>query len=284
MKAYSVDLAKEYALKGGNLECLVAEFPWDAPEQAPNWKRPAVVVVPGGGYSMVSKREAEPIAFAFLNRGFHAFILTYTVAGEAGEPYPEQLLEVASAVDYVRKHAEELKVNPKEIFVVGFSAGGHLTGNLAVEHQNVSEKYGKPLDCKPTAVGLCYPVISKIHGHQYSYEQLLYGYSEEAQAELLKTLNLNESVSEQTPPAFIWATATDKAVPPDNALRYAMALDKQGIDYELHIYPRCGHGVSTADLEINYSNDVETDKQLKRISRWTDDCADFFRLYIEERF
>ena len=284
MKSYCVDLKKEYGLKGGKLDCMVADFPWDITEQSPNWKRPAVVVVPGGGYGMVSKREGEPVAFAFLARGFHAFVLTYAMAGKNGIPYPEQLLEVASAVDYVRKHAEELKVNPNEIFVVGFSAGGHLTGNLAVEHQNVSEKYGKPLDCKPTAVGLCYPVISKIHGHQGSYDNLLYGYSEEAQAELLKTLNLNEAVSEQTPPAFIWTTAKDTGVPPDNAIRYAMALDKQGIDYELHVYPRQEHGASTADLEINYVANAEAANQYKRINRWLHDCAEFFRLYTEERF
>ena len=105
-----------------------------------------------------------------------------------------------------------------------------------------------------------------------------------AQAELLKTLNLNEAVSEQTPPAFIWTTAKDTGVPPDNAIRYAMALDKQGIDYELHVYPRQEHGASTADLEINYVANAEAANQYKRINRWLHDCAEFFRLYTEERF
>ncbi len=281
MKTFAVDLKETYGLKGGILTAYAVDYPWDA--QSIEWKRPTIIVVPGGGYSMVSKREGEPIALAFLARGFHAFVLEYTVGGENGESYPEQLFQAAASVDYVRKHAKQLNVNPDEIFVVGFSAGGHLTGNLAVEHQNVREKLGQDLDCKPTAVGLAYPVISQIHGHQGSYDNLLWGYSDEAKAELLKTLNLDQAVSKDTPPAFIWATATDTCVPPDNALRYALALDKMGIDYELHVYPRLGHGVSTATLEINtYS--VENEKHFARTNRWLDDCTAFFRLYIQEKF
>ncbi len=199
------------------------------------------------------------------------------VAGE-NVRYPEQLLEVASAVDYVKKHAEEFSVNPEEVFVVGFSAGGHLTGNLAVAHQNVEELAGVALDCKPTAVGLCYPVISQKHGHQGSYDNVLKGYSEEEKAQLLPRLCLDEVVNEQTPPAFLWATAEDNAVPPDNALRYAMALDRQGISYELHIYPRGWHGLSTASKEVNGDH-----ADLCRISHWVKDCISYFKLFVKER-
>lgn len=284
MKYNKVDLQKEYGLQGGTLQCMAIDFPWDLKENAPNWKRPAVIVVPGGAYAFVSKRESEPVALAFLARGFHAFILDYAVGGENGVPYPEQLIELGCAVDYIKKHADELGVNANEVFVVGFSAGGHLTANLAVDYAGVSEKAGQSLDCKPTAVGLSYPVISKIHGHQGSYENLLYGYSDEAKAELMKGLNLDEVVTQTTAPAFIWATAKDSAVPPDNALRFASALDKNGVDYELHIYPRGDHGKSTMDLEINFTCEKATAQEHKRMSKWLDDCSAFFHLYCEEVF
>ena len=105
------------------------------------------------------------------------------------------------------------------------------------------------------------------------------GYTEEAKAELLKTLNLNEAVTENTPPAFIWATANDGVVPADNALRYALALANQGIEYELHVYPRGQHGASTGSLEI--CPDLP---EMRRISVWLEDCAQFFRLYTVEKF
>ena len=200
------------------------------------------------------------------------------MGGENGCPYPEQLLELSAAVDYVKKHAEEWKVDEKGVFAVGFSAGGHLTANLAVEHRSVSQKYGKPLDCKPTAVGLSYPVISSVHGHIGSYDALLYGYSEEAKEELLKTLNLDQAITKDTVPAFIWTTAKDSCVPPDNALRFALALDRQGIDYELHVYPRGEHGLSTAKPEVNQG----LTPKVGRATQWLDDCAAFFRLYCEE--
>lgn len=277
MRTYTLNLQEKYPfLQGGKLSCILMDCPVDTPPVP--WKRPAVIVVPGGAYGYVSKREAEPVATAFLSRGYQTFVLNYLCAPQ-GVRYPEELCELASAVDYVRKNAAEMGVNPEEIFVVGFSAGGHLTANLAVEYDRMEEKTGMALDCKPTAVGLGYPVISKIHGHQGSYENLLNGYTEEAKAELLKTLNLNEAVTEKTPPAFIWATATDSAVPADNALRYALALANCGVDYELHIYPRGCHGLSTCKIEINAPADY-----LVRPARWVDDCAEFFRLYVQEKF
>ncbi|MBR2441959.1 MAG: alpha/beta hydrolase [Clostridia bacterium] len=274
MRAFTVDLKEEYSfLKGGKLSCMLMDMPWDQPKA---WKRPALIVVPGGAYWMVSKREGEPVASAFFAKGFQTFILDYLTAPK-GIAYPEQLLELASAVDYVKKNADAFCVNKDEVFVVGFSAGGHLTGNLCVEHTHVCDKAGVALDCKPTAVGLCYPVISQIHGHQGSYNNLLQGYTNEAKEELLKTLNLNEAVSVDTPPAFLWATATDPSVPADNAIRYALALAEKGIAYELHVYPQGYHGLSTGADEVN-----EEPYRNQRVCAWVGDCIQFFKLYIQE--
>ena len=279
MQISKVALKKEYDfLQGGTLDCLVTEYPYDD-VQPDSWALPALIVVPGGGYGMTSKREGFPIADAFKAKGFQTFVLTYLCQPD-GVRYPEQLLEEAAAVDYVKKHAKQLHVNPEEVFLVGFSAGGHLVGNLSVEYQNIEQKAGVALDCKPTAVGLCYPVITHVDGHLGSYVNLLDGYSEEAKEELYKTLDLNNAVSKQTPPAFIWATASDNVVPAHNALCYALAMAKNKIDYEVHIYPEGPHGLSTGRYNVNGQLTAEA----MRTARWVDDCACFFRRYTVEKY
>ena len=275
MKNYIVQLNELYNVQGGTLTIMAGDMPFDIYNE--QWKRPAVIVVPGGGYAMVSKREGEPVAFSFLAKGFQVFVLDYMIAPQAR--YPEQLLELACSVDYLKKNADALGINKDEIFVVGFSAGGHLAANLSTDYTQAVEAYGAPLDCQVTAAGLSYPVISKKKGHLGSYQNLLNGYTDEEHEQLLKKLNLNEIVCERTAPAFIWATATDQAVPPSNALRYAMALDDQSISYELHIYPIGAHGLSTGDAEVNPYGD-----HLRKVSKWIDDCASFFRLFTKESF
>lgn len=276
MRTYKISLKEAYGIEGGQLECILCESPFDAP--APDWKRPAVIVVPGGAYWGVSKREGEPVASQFLARGFQTFILTYLCSPD-GVSYPEQLIELSAAVDYVKKHAAEYNVNADEVFVVGFSAGGHLTADLAVEYASVKEKSGLELDCRPKAVGLGYPVISSKAGHEDSYINLLSGYTEEARGELMKSLDLDQEVTDDTPPAFIWTTSSDNCVPSANSLLYALALAKHKIPYELHVYPQGEHGGSSCNFEVNVPAEF-----LKRNAKWLDDCASFFRLFTEEKY
>ena len=86
--------------------------------------RPAIVVIPGGGYLYCSPREGEPVALAYAARGFHAFILRYSVGWDAADFSP--LNEVSWAIGYIREHAAQWHIDPDKIAACGFSAGGHL--------------------------------------------------------------------------------------------------------------------------------------------------------------
>lgn len=279
MRNYKIDLKAEgYRVQGGKLECMLSDCPLDG--DGKGWKRPAVIVCPGGAYCFVSKREGEPVANYFSGNGFQAFVLTYLVSVDGENVrYPEQLTELASAIDFVKKHADEYNVNPEEIFVVGFSAGGHLVGDLATEYAKTSEYAGQKLDARPAAVGLAYPVIY-YEGHTGSFDNLLQGYSEEERNVLRKRLSLENAVTSETVPAFIWSTAEDTAVPPENAMRFATALARAGVCFELHVYPHGSHGASTCDFEINFGHQ----DWLRRNRAWLDDCCKFFRMYVKEPY
>lgn len=267
-----IELKKYYGVAGGRL----TPYTIDCPTSDKNWRRPAVIVVPGGAYEHVSKREGAPVACRFLAGGFQAFVLEYLVAPD-GVRYPEQLHELAASIDYIKGHADEFHINKDEIFIVGFSAGGHLTASLAVDYTAVPNIVGEKLDCNVTAVGLGYPVISAHLGHSRSHDNLLSGCTDADKEALKEYLNLDSAVNRNTLPAFIWTTAEDKCVPAINSIMFALALAENGIKYELHVYPEGDHGSSTCDGEVN-------EKANTKNSQWIENCIQFFRLFTVEKY
>ena len=95
----------------------------NSPEMEPDRVRPAILILPGGGYTMTSDREAEPVALQFLAKGFAVFVLRYSVRASH---YPVALIEAAEAMRLIRANASEWHVNQTQVAVLGFSAGGHL--------------------------------------------------------------------------------------------------------------------------------------------------------------
>ena len=92
-------------------------------------KRPAVLILPGGGYQFCSEREADPVAMPYLKAGYQAFILRYSVGKHSVWPNPLQDYE--QAMEMIRKRSEEWKVFSDKVAVIGFSAGGHLAAAAA---------------------------------------------------------------------------------------------------------------------------------------------------------
>ena len=101
-----------------------------------NEKRKAILIIPGGGYEFCSDREGEPIALSYVTAGFNAFVLTYSVTGHGSARWPIPLVDASSAMKFIRDHAEEFHIDPDYVFVVGFSAGGHLAASLGTIWDN----------------------------------------------------------------------------------------------------------------------------------------------------
>lgn len=139
---------------------LATYFLDSSEELQPGFKRPIIIVCPGGGYNFLSDREAEIIALQYTAAGYHACVLRYGINEHAIMPGP--ILDLADAVAYIRSHAEEWLINENQIFVCGFSAGAHVAAGLSVFWNNAKllAKYKKsPEQIKPNGTLLGYPVI-----------------------------------------------------------------------------------------------------------------------------
>lgn len=229
-------------------------------EMRPDEKRPVILMCPGGGYEMTSDREAEPMAMQFLAMGYHVAVLRYSVCPVR---YPAALLQVAESVLYLKEHADEYHIDPEKIVVQGCSAGGHLAANYGIAWNSpfLTKLMGMENDPKRLCVAgllLCYPVItSGEKAHEESFRNLLGEQYEEKKEEL----SLENQVTPDTPPTFLWHTATDETVPVENSLYFFQACLQQGVSAELHIYPVGGHGLSLANEETCRANGIGVQKE-----------------------
>ena len=134
------------------------------PNDQDPFRRPLIVICPGGGYNHHSPREGEAIAIKMLDMGYNAVVLRYSLAPVT---YPAQLFEAAYTMKYVRDNAAEWDVDPDKIIIAGFSAGGHVAGLLGTGWNSKRLDYllENVLHCsheyvKPDGMLLGYPVIT----------------------------------------------------------------------------------------------------------------------------
>lgn len=206
--------------------------------------RPAIIVIPGGGYQFCSDREAEPVAMQFLAAGFDAFILRYSTGPDAVWPNP--LNDYEAAYDMILARADEWNIMKGKIAVIGFSAGGHLAAAAATMAKH-----------RPAAAILGYPVIREDTAHE----------CEESAP------GICGHVDENTCPCFLFASRTDNIVPIQNTLDMMNALNSYQIAFECHIYAYGPHGYSTGDSSIQASSTIMPE----RASDWVKDSVRWLR-------
>ena len=209
---------------------------------------PLIIICPGGGYEFLSNREAEQFAIQWNSRGCHAAVLRYSVAPET---FPTALLQLALAVLLVRENSADWGVNPRQIFVEGSSAGGHLAACYGVfwNKPYLLDALGVELrqagQLRPAGLILNYPVISSgVYAHEGSFQNLMGEAASDAKRR--EELSIEKQVNRDMPPTFIWHGGEDVSVPPENSLLLAMACRQKGIPVELHLYMKGGHGLALA--------------------------------------
>lgn len=250
----------------GKLTCYL---PHITREISTTRKRPAVLVLPGGGYWFTSEREGEPVALRFAAKGYAAFVLEYSCTPHA---FPVALREACMAMRYIRENAAEFCVDPGMVAAIGFSAGGHLCGTLGTMYDcpEVAD-LGDASLLRPDALGLCYPVlIGWGPTHEGTFENISGG-----NPELRARLSLDKQVRPDMPPVFLWHTRDDNAVPCRNSLIMACALEEKGVDLALHLYRHGQHGLSLADETVYPAHGVPAASP--GVTGWLDAMVDFFR-------
>ena len=203
---------------------------------------PAMVVYPGGGYAKRAAHEGSAIGEYYYENGYNAFVVDYRVAPNR---HPAPLMDAQRAVKLVRLHADEWGVDPDKVFVIGFSAGGHLAGCVATMADIC--RVGDELDeisPRPNGAILCYPVLSSdpTIAHRGSFQNLL----GDRVDELSTAFSVEKNVDENTCPCFLFHTMEDATVPVHNTFRMLEALREHNIPAEAFITPYGRHGVGLA--------------------------------------
>jgi acetyl esterase/lipase len=223
----------------------------------------AVLVFPGGGYhNLAMTYEGTEVAQWLNGLGIPAFVLRYRL----GPTYhhPIELGDAQRAIRYVRAHASEYGIDPHKIGVWGFSAGGHLASSTGTHFDSGKAGSADPIDresSRPDFMILAYPVITMRdpYAHKGSRTNLLGENPTQAQIDLMS----NElHVTKDTPPTFIFQTTDDPVVPVQNSVEFYLALKKEGVPVEMHLYEHGKHGLGLA------KNDPEVSTWPTLLSNW----------------
>ena len=217
---------------------------------------PAMIVVPGGGYRQVSRTEAHLVAMDFYEADYNVFVLVYTVNPLDEVPLEMQpLQDISRAIRMIRGKAEEYRITPEQIAVCGFSAGGHLCASLSVHWKDIKDPdpvYDR-VSNRPDAAILAYPVITAGKAaHPGSFVAL---FGENPDQKDLDYMSLEKHVTADTPPCFLWQTATDESVPVENSYLFAKACKEKSLcipndllDERLALRPDFSHKLRVGEL------------------------------------
>jgi acetyl esterase/lipase len=228
---------------GPSITCFLHEEP-----TADGLPRPAMLVVPGGGYHCVCEpTEGTPIARRFMSLGYNCFVLDYRVYPDG--IFPNCVADAARAVKLIRANAKQFGIDSKRVAAVGFSAGGHLVaclGTAIVEEVDASA--GDEADAQSPrldAMILCYPVTSfhKKEGHLESGG----GFLGDKVVELGDKYDPANRIDDKTPPTFLWHTMTDQIVPVEGSIAMMHALADHGVTFSFHLFPYGDHGMLLAE-------------------------------------
>ncbi len=203
-------------------------------------KRPAILVIPGGGYRVRSQREADPIALYYAANGYQSFVLNYTTIKTGS--WPDPLNDYEAAMELIHQNSGEWHIDEERIAIAGFSAGGHLAACGAFMSKH-----------RPKAALLIYPAVLKdiLDLCQKGIDEPL------------------DHIDESACPCFVAAVCNDQTVKIENSIALIEKLNEYQIPFESHIYAFGGHGFAGG---FEYTN---SRKIPQRVADWMPESLSF---------
>ena len=217
----------------------------------------AVVVFPGGGYSIVAlDLEGSEVCDWLTPRGITCILLKYRVTDVGSYPksgpYPESPMALEDAqrtLGLVRLHAAEWHIDPHKIGVLGFSAGGHLSAAIS---NHFAQRLYPAIDaadkesCRPDFAVVLYPghlslTAAESDARRGTKKFVLPRSEHPAIAEADLALNPDLHITSHTPPTFLLQAEDDHVDNVNDSLSYYIALKNAGVPVEMHLYPHGGH-------------------------------------------
>ncbi len=204
----------------------------------------SVLIFPGGGYATLNlEGEGVPVAQFFQDHGVAAFVVKYRLPNDATmeDKSIGPLQDAQQAICFVRQHAQEWKLDPARVGVIGFSAGGHLASTLGTHFEKALVDNPDRVGLRPDFMILVYPGISndpKI-AHAGTVKALLGANPTE---ERLRLFSNELQVTEKTPPTLLLAAADDKLLDVENSIVFFDALRHHGVAVEMTILEKGEHG------------------------------------------
>lgn len=209
---------------------------------------PGIVILPGGSYKPFKERDSERVALTFVTKSYQAFVLEYPINEKKN--YQVAKKGISLAFDYIIKHANELNVNPQNIGVIGFSAGGQLAAAYSCEKGNHAR----------FAI-LGYPVVNQALDEKMG----------------IQSEDVSKLVTKETAPTFIFGARGDGLAPyVDHIQPYTKALFENDVQFELHLFASGGHGFS---LGNKYTGVVNRDRTDAHFAEWFPLCLEWLKQF-----
>lgn len=272
-------------------------------------KRPAIIICPGGSYLFTATKEGEPVAFRFLAKGYHTFVLRYrtyykervtdvnqTPSINETAHYPEHVYDLMESIRIIKENAEEWCIDTENIFVLGFSAGAHVAASLGVkwDDDELLKRFDNEVNStlfKPKGILLCYPLLN-IQGLIDNLEkntdpiikqqanvinQAVFGIPNPTKAQIDNAKIIN-CLRDDMPPVFLWHTYDDQITSAKDSAELVSELIRHNVHCEFHMFAQGKHGMALCD-ETSSSTLSDINKEC---AEWVKLADNWMKLQINE--